>query len=270
MAAYGGDPDVAFRLIRTLKRHYRSVILSVFGLCKSAGTLIALGADKIVMGEFGEFGPLDIQTVKADEMMSRSSGLDIFKAIGVLKSANYDSFLSYFFGIIGHSRGMITAKTAADIASQLSTGLFAPIMEKIEPLSIGEMQRKMNIAREYGKRLNSDENALDRLVNDYPSHGFAIDISEASEIFKDVGSASHADLELEKSLRSLHADLIDDPSSERAFSGFLLGLLPAHEENEENVNRDEKIRGSADHEDVQGGVQESQADDADSQRVSEQ
>jgi ClpP class serine protease len=74
----GGDPNAAYRMVRYLKRKYKKLTLYVFGQCKSAGTLIALGADEIVMSEFGELGPLDVQLSKKDELFGRSSGMDIY------------------------------------------------------------------------------------------------------------------------------------------------------------------------------------------------
>ncbi|HET8669219.1 MAG TPA: hypothetical protein VFM05_00940, partial [Candidatus Saccharimonadales bacterium] len=81
LSTYGGDADAAFIIARYLKRFYKKFTLYVFGFCKSAGTLIALGADEIVMSHRGEFGPLDVQILKSDELMFRSSGLDIEQAV---------------------------------------------------------------------------------------------------------------------------------------------------------------------------------------------
>lgn len=68
LTTYGGDAGAAFRIMRFLQRKYEKVILFVFGYCKSAETLMALAADEIVMSDFGEFGPLDVQVFKSDEL----------------------------------------------------------------------------------------------------------------------------------------------------------------------------------------------------------
>jgi ClpP class serine protease len=44
---------------------------------------MALGANEIVMSDFGEFGPLDVQIYKTDEF-ARSSGLDIHQSLHVI------------------------------------------------------------------------------------------------------------------------------------------------------------------------------------------
>src|SRR6266498_414028 len=45
----GGDPHAAFRMIRALRSKYKWVRLGIYGPCKSAGTLVALGAHEIVI-----------------------------------------------------------------------------------------------------------------------------------------------------------------------------------------------------------------------------
>ncbi|CAN5841646.1 hypothetical protein BH23ACT11_BH23ACT11_23940 [soil metagenome] len=53
----GGDANIAYRVARCLQRSYRDFYVLVPGWCKSAGTLVAIGADEIVMGEHGQLGP---------------------------------------------------------------------------------------------------------------------------------------------------------------------------------------------------------------------
>lgn len=67
----------------------------------------------------------------------------------------------------------------------------APLYSQIDPNRIGEMQRAIKIAQEYGVRLakvgkNLKDGALDKLVVDYPSHSFVIDRKEARELFTSV------------------------------------------------------------------------------------
>lgn len=52
----GGDADAAYLMARYLRRFYEKVTICVFGYCKSAGTLLALGAHEIVMGRAGRVG----------------------------------------------------------------------------------------------------------------------------------------------------------------------------------------------------------------------
>lgn len=54
LTTQGGSADAAYQMARCVKKHYKKFTLFVFGHCKSAGTLIAVGADEIVMSEFGQ------------------------------------------------------------------------------------------------------------------------------------------------------------------------------------------------------------------------
>lgn len=61
----GGDADAAFRIARCLQQRYAKYTVFVTGWCKSAGTLVTLGASELVVADHGEMGPLDVQSVVA-------------------------------------------------------------------------------------------------------------------------------------------------------------------------------------------------------------
>jgi hypothetical protein len=186
ISTYGGDGDSAFRMIRCLKRNYKKVIIYVFGYCKSAGTLIALGADEIVISEFGELGPLDIQMIKNDDFFSRNSGLDIIQAIQLLSGQSVVMFESMFSELLTFSGGILSTKTASDIANTTVVGLLSPIFSQIDPLRLGAMNRANGIAREYGVRLCNNQEAVEQLLVGYPTHGFVIDYEEARRLLGDI------------------------------------------------------------------------------------
>ncbi len=197
MTTYGGDPDAAFRIARYLKRKYEKFILFVSGYCKSAGTLLALGADEIVMSDYGELGPLDIQVSKDDDFR-QSSGLDLQQALSVISSQAFEMFAYSFSEIISRSQANITTKTAADIASSIAVGLLSPISSQIDPVRLGEMNRLMDIALAYGQRLNPQEvDTVNQLISGYPSHSFVIDYAEAETLFQCLREPTKSEYDLE-------------------------------------------------------------------------
>lgn len=201
LATYGGDPHSAFRMVRCLKKHYSGgkIRLLIDAPCKSAGTLFALGVDQIAIGPRGELGPLDTQLSKQDELIFMNSGLDILQALSVVTANAFDSCFSNMIDIIKRSGGSISTKTAAEIASSVTTGVFQPITAQVDPLRMGEAHRSMRIAREYGERLKSPllkPGMLERLVQDYPSHGFVIDKEEAEKYFSRVDDLSADELRI--------------------------------------------------------------------------
>lgn len=188
----GGDPDVAYRIARCLQRRYKKVTAIISGQCKSAGTLLAIGAHELAFSEHGELGPLDTQLRKADDMWAATSGLTVMNAFTALQSKSEEAFADFATNIKLRSGGSVTFKTAADIATKLTVGLFSHIYQQVEVMHVGEAARAMKIAEEYGKRLDRvadnlrDGSSLSTLVASYPTHGFVIDMQEAQTLFKHV------------------------------------------------------------------------------------
>jgi len=202
----GGDVNAAYRIARFLQKRYEKFILFIIGYCKSAGSLIALGADELVMSDFGELGPLDVQVYREDELLSRGSGLDLPNAIQFIGHQAFYFFEQYLLEIIKRSRGVITTKTAADIACSMAIGLLSPISGQIDPTRLGELNRIMRITQEYGKRLCKGPLTDDRIdtimrfVGDYPSHDFVIDKDEAKELLGNVREPTELEKEFEDHL----------------------------------------------------------------------
>lgn len=203
---YGGDPDAGYRIARALSHHYdqkRNASITVFvtGMCKSAGTLICIGGDKLVIADCGELGPLDVQVQKADEMFQRSSGLDIIRGLKLLQNEALGTFEDYMLKI--NYRSGLSTKYASDISTNLTIGLFEPIYAQIDPIKLGDMQAALNVGTQYGQRLNErfknlKPGALEKLVHNYPSHGFVIDRKEARSLFERVDSPSAEQLKVAK------------------------------------------------------------------------
>jgi hypothetical protein len=187
----GGDPDAAFRISRCFQEMYENFTCIVPSYCKSAGTLVVIGANELVVCNAGELGPLDIQMAKKDEIAEFQSGLTVMASLKALHEKSFSAFEHFFLTIKKKSRGTITLRTATEISAKLTAGLFAPIFQQIDPMHVGEAFRATAISREYGRRLNIgshnlSEQALDWLIAGYPTHGFVIDRNEATALFENV------------------------------------------------------------------------------------
>ena len=194
LSTYGGDAHCAYRLARLIQELYESqgFRVVVLGPCKSAGTLVAVGAAELAMSPFGELGPLDVQLAKDDEIAVRTSGLDTLGALAMLQSEAFKALEHYMVAIVNRSGNTVSTKTAFDVSGALVAGLFRPIAAKIDPHRMSEVDRMMKIAKEYGERLgganlkDDARESLERLINGYPTHEFIIDSKEAHDIFKTV------------------------------------------------------------------------------------
>lgn len=193
LATLGGDAHAGFRIARALSHHYPKpgqIRVLVPHLCKSAGTLICIGAHELIIADCGELGPLDVQVQKPDELWQLASGLDIIRGLVYLRRQSLDTFREYLIDI-NEGSGLSTA-IASEIASKLTIGMFTPIFAQIDPIKLGEMEAALAIATDYGVRLNERSHnlqgtlALQKLVVSYPSHNFAIDRKEARQLFVNV------------------------------------------------------------------------------------
>ncbi|MFN3709487.1 MAG: SDH family Clp fold serine proteinase [Alishewanella aestuarii] len=202
LVTVGGDPDAGYRIGRALGHYYPAGIdVFVPDICKSAGTLVCIAAQNLIIGDRGELGPLDIQLRKPDEIFENGSGLDIIQSLSALRSANLVAFNEYMVDI--RLKAGLSTKIAADIATKLADGLIAPIAGQVDPIRWGEHQRAIYIAHSYGKRLNEKfknlkSDALDSLVSAYPNHGFVIDRKEASTLFNRVRAPDGTETALEQ------------------------------------------------------------------------
>ena len=192
IVTFGGDPNAGYRIARALSHNYpdgSKISILVPNYCKSAGTLICIGAHELIIADRGELGPLDIQVQKPDEMFKSASGLDIIRGLSYLQEAALETVRTYLVDI-NQGSGLST-KSASEIASKLTIGLHEPIFAQIDPIRLGEMQAALTIALEYGTRLNEryrnlKANALSQLTSSYPAHGFVVDRKEARGLFNNV------------------------------------------------------------------------------------
>ncbi len=156
LCSHGGNPDAAYRIARALQNCYDKFTVLLAGRCKSAGTLIVLGAHEVVMTDHAELGPLDIQLGKKDELFELDSGLTVLNALTELESKAFQLFENTLLRIKFKSSGSVTFKTATHIATELAKGIVAPIMAQIDPMHVGEVSRALKIGKEYGQRLRAD------------------------------------------------------------------------------------------------------------------
>ena len=195
LSTVGGIAGVGYRVMRALQHAYDNrVTVVLFDACKSAGTLMVLGADRVVMLGEAELGPLDVQIREQDEVHNRRSGLAPQVAFKALAPMAWESFQTFFNKLVDVDINMSTG-TASSTATELTIGLFSPVYAQIDPLRIADYSRMNTEGRDYGVRLiansrNATMASIQQLLFGYPSHGFVIDRKEACYIFNSVFRAN--------------------------------------------------------------------------------
>lgn len=201
----GGNADVAYRIARCFQGQYKHFTLFVSGLCKSAGTLVAVGAHKLIMSDHGELGPLDVQMPKQDAVWEMQSGLTVMSTLNTLQYKATSTFGQIFSSLV-QGPSSITLKTAAEIATRMTIGLYSPLYSQVDPLYIGEAGRAMSIASHYGGQLlkegkNITPENLGKIISEYPSHSYVIDREEATtKLFRSVEEPSEEEINLARCL----------------------------------------------------------------------
>lgn len=191
----GGSANSAYRIARFYQRNFPKLTILTPSYCKSAGTLLCFGAHNLVMSEFSEFGPIDVQVFKIDEVFETRSGLLHRSALESLAEVAFTLYEQFLIQIKMRSGGLISFPTASNVAASIVTGVLSPIYSQIDPTVLGEDHRNLSIGVEYGKRLiqysgNTEEVIVKYFLTGFPSHDFVIDAEEVARYFKNVEMAS--------------------------------------------------------------------------------
>lgn len=188
----GGSPDDAYRLIRSFREHYKIVNVIIPFWAKSAATLFALGATRIVMQEYGELGPIDAQIRKDDEDKPGEeweSALNIQASLLKIEELSNSNFVNLFTNLQNNSEINIGRKQLAEMLLSYNSNLYAPLLQRVEVYEMGRMDRYLNIGKMYAKRIinqygigtdsepNKIEEFLDFITYECPDHGYVIDYS---------------------------------------------------------------------------------------------
>lgn len=200
--SHGGNVYAAVKILNLIRSKCSSLIIVVPRWAKSSATLMALGADKIVMGCQSELGPLDKPIEHPHLEGVTVSALDVVNSLSYLqdraKKLTKEIAEEYVqeFGL--------TRKDALEVATKLSLGLTTPILAKEDPRIINQSLRLLLIAERYGKTflenyMFKNQNwpnkerlikiILDILIWQFPDHAYAITRNEAKEILLEIVDA---------------------------------------------------------------------------------
>jgi len=151
----GGDILAPLSIVKLL-RHYCQILEVLIPYhAHSAGTLIALGADKIVMGKMGELSPTDPTTghpFNPQNPQNPQQKMEI----------SVEDVNSYF----------LLAKERAGIRDQDMVAVFNQLGEKIHPLALGNIYRGYRMAKTLSEKLlklhmkpKRDEKKIQKIVD---------------------------------------------------------------------------------------------------------
>ncbi|MEM9346839.1 MAG: hypothetical protein AAGB26_09505 [Planctomycetota bacterium] len=169
----GGDPTVAWRIVSNIRERVKFLGVLVPQAAFSAATMIALGADEIVMHPFGNLGPIDSQ-------ISTAGGRGGRKRFG---SEDLTATLEL-------ARKEICGSDPDHQNAMLE--VFKIVCDEVDPLAIGFTSRSIQLTNKMAKKMLSfhmsetESDRIQEIVNalhqDFFDHGYPISLTEAKEI----------------------------------------------------------------------------------------
>ena len=197
LVSNGGNSIVPWRLVALLREYARQFNVLIPYRAYSAATLLALGADEIVMHPMAELGPID-PTVSNEFNPTDPHGRRLGISVEDVKA--YIGFIKTTVGITHEDELVKTIEILA---------------QKIHPLALGNVERFLSQSRLIARKIlgthmgDSDLHIIDEIVENMASklyfHGHPINRREAKN---DLGLKIAQDLspELESAMWSLYRD----------------------------------------------------------------
>lgn len=196
----GGHTLTPNRIVHLLREFCEELSVLIPFRAHSSGTILALGADEIVMGPMGELGPVD------------PSVTNVFNPL-IDEKDTKKGYIPVSVEDVSAYMTLIKEKALSD-ANVFSTGLKA-LTDKIHPLALGNVHRQYLLIRSLSKRLlelhmkgkeekERIESIVDILSEKLYFHGYEISRHEAKEI---IGlNVSYPPEEIEKLMWELYME----------------------------------------------------------------
>jgi hypothetical protein len=201
----GGDTEAPWPIISLLREYADHIGVLVPHRAQSSGTLLALGADEIVMTPLSVLGPID--PTRSHHLLPTKKDAAESEPISVQDMRHAMTFVRTAFG-----EGVLyTPEAMATILSAL--------FEKIHPLAIGAIEQSYSLAKLIAKQclgthmrtpteVANIEAIANKLCDDFKSHSYEINRREALSLGLKVVNASTT---LEAVLNDLYAFYVGRP-----------------------------------------------------------
>jgi hypothetical protein len=210
LCSNGGSGTVPWRLASLFREFAKSFCVLIPYRAYSAASLLALGADEILMHPFAELGPIDPTVSNEFNPVEQNTGRRLGISVEDLRA--YVTFIKSTVGIT-HEDELVKA---IEILAQ-----------KIHPLAIGNVERFLQQSRMIAKKIlrthmkESDEHTINEIVENMASklyfHGHPINRKEAKQDLK-LKVVDKLPAELETALWDLYKEFETEFDNQSPFS----------------------------------------------------
>ncbi len=210
LCSNGGSGTVPWRLVSLFREFAKSFRVLVPYRAYSAASLIALGADEIVMHPFAELGPIDPSVSNDFNPVEQGTG----KLLGI-SVEDVSAYINFVKSGVGISHEDELVKAVEILAN------------KVHPLALGNVERFLSQSRMIAKKIlrthmkDADEHTIKELVENMASklyfHGHPINRQEAKDDLKLKVTTDIAP-ELEAAMWSLYLDYEEEFENQSIFN----------------------------------------------------
>lgn len=202
----GGDTMVPWRLVSMIREYCNTFSVLVPYKAHSAGSMMALGADEIVMSDLSEISPIDPSTAN---IFNPSDPTNPQNRIPI----SVEDVIAYF----DLAKNKFGIKSDEDLTKIFNK--FVEANPQIHPLSLGNVNRTHNLIRLIAKRLlkshknKMKDDEIEKIVEYFTeklySHTYFIGRKEAKEELG-VKSVVDADAELSQMMSDLYGEYVKE------------------------------------------------------------
>ena len=180
----GGDPITALRIISLLRERFTKISVLIPYVAYSAATILALGADEIIMHPYSNLGPVDPQLTVSRQADNGQPAQFQFSTEDI---RNYIDFVKSDVGITDQ---------------EYLSSAFNALVKEVGPLPIGSSKRSQQLSLSSSIKMlethmqdqNKAAEIAKALNSSFYHHGYAVSRSEAKKIGLNI---IFPDLELE-------------------------------------------------------------------------
>lgn len=203
----GGDTLAAWNIINLFREFCNELEVIVPNKCRSSGTLMALGANSIVMTKQATLGPIDPSITRSMSPIIPNSTPPQRLPISVESVKGYFSLLKEEFG------------ASSDAALSAA---YTKLAEYIHPLVLGDVYRTQKQIQMLAEKLlrmhNVDDQTIKHIVSflcsDSGSHDYTINRSEARNLGLSVETPTQ---ETYNELKAWFMDVVDELELRNAY-----------------------------------------------------
>ena len=185
----GGDTEAPWRFVSLIREYTDRLSVLIPHYALSAGTVIALGADEIVMTPLSTLGPIDPS--RRHPLLPKREGAEEPEPISVQDMRHAMQFI----------QEAASSNPGFEYTPEAMAQIFDSLFDKIHPLAIGAIEQSYALAKLIGARCLAthmkDEGQAEtitkivsKLCDDYKSHLYRIGRKEAKALELNVVNAS--------------------------------------------------------------------------------